>query len=195
MARVAPNEILTWNSKPAADRLTSNRYITWLLSHAQSRQIVGPWREHWAIILSCIWLFMLFHHLLRSYLQQSAGVHVEMVSAPDPTCAPVPMARLPHPVDRSQVVQHIPFYTTTHSTDVFYYLVCIFQINGYLADTWDVRKSKKEYMWECGVFNDPCLYILNKGMVQCNYKKTWCLRIYRYKSLSKWWKQKYTVLP
>lgn len=53
---------------------------------------------------------MLFDRLSFSSLQQFAGVYVEMVSAPGPTCAPVPTARSPHPVDPSQVVkQHLPF--------------------------------------------------------------------------------------
>jgi len=58
---------------------------------------------------------MLFERVSCSSLQRSAGVHVEMVSAPDPTCAPVPTARLPHPVDPNQVVQHLPFLTMIHS--------------------------------------------------------------------------------
>ncbi len=53
---------------------------------------------------------MLFDQVSCSSLQRSAGVHVEMDSAPDPTCAPAPTARLPHPVDPSQVVkQHLNF--------------------------------------------------------------------------------------
>lgn len=48
---------------------------------------------------------MLSEPMSLSSLQQSAGVHVEMVSAPGPTCAPVPTARSPHPVDPSQVVK------------------------------------------------------------------------------------------
>lgn len=55
-------------------------------------------------------VFMLFDRVSCSSLQRSAGVHVEMVSAPDPTCAPAPTARSPHPVDPSQVVkQHLLF--------------------------------------------------------------------------------------
>lgn len=54
----------------------------------------------------------MFDRVSCSPLQRSAGVHVEMVSAPDPTCAPAPTARSPHPVDPSQVVkQFLPFPT------------------------------------------------------------------------------------
>lgn len=60
--------------------------------------------------------FMLFDWVSCSSLQRSAGVHVEMVFAPDPTCAPAPTARPPHPVDPSQVVkQHLPFFQAVNS--------------------------------------------------------------------------------
>lgn len=48
---------------------------------------------------------MLLHSAPFSPLQRSVGVHVETVSAPGPTCAPVPPARSLRPADPSQVCQ------------------------------------------------------------------------------------------
>lgn len=74
---------------------------------------------------------MLFDRVSFSSLQQFAEVHVEMVSAPGPTCAPVPTVRSHHPVDPSQVVkQHLPFPEDSFEArcpqfDGLYITVCI----------------------------------------------------------------------
>lgn len=41
------------------------------------------------------------------FLQQSAGIHVAMASAPDPTCAPVPAVSSPQAVDQEQEVSNL----------------------------------------------------------------------------------------
>ena len=69
-------------------------------------------------------VLMLFDRVSCFSLQRSAGVHVEMVSAPDPTCAPVPTARSQHPVAPSQVVQHLLIPTGSS------FEPCCLQLNG-----------------------------------------------------------------
>lgn len=84
---------------------------------------------------------MLFDRVSFSSLQQFAEVHVEMVSAPGPTCAPVPTARSPHPVDPSQVVKpplsfpEDSFEAHYLQFDGLYFTVCIEAgwFNWYLA--------------------------------------------------------------
>lgn len=91
-------------------------------------------------------LFYVFDWVSCSSLQRSAGAHVEMVSAPGPTCAPAPTARSPHPVDPNQVVkQHLLFPQKVnslrvhcHQLDGFHYAKMA--VGGWVGVNWYLAK-------------------------------------------------------
>lgn len=134
------NQIGAENQNLQLAGLTSSRHITWIFFFACEKK-KKSWQE--STMSACFifhlteHVFVLFDRASFSSFQQSAGVRVETVSAPGPTCAPVPTARSPHPADPSQVVKQnqlfpgnsTPWILTFNPSDGSYSVVCIHMDN------------------------------------------------------------------